>query len=102
MEEYKKEMLMVSAILFKNNVPVEEAKPIGVFIEKLIKENQQLKEKLEANEKARKESLELLEKSYDFIDEDYNKDLIDIYELINKLSLDIDKGAKNNERRTII
>ncbi len=119
MEEYKKEMLMVSAILFKNNVPVEEAKLIGAFIEKLIEENQQLKDliveknnqlkdmqsqhtdytqvnilkmKLEASEKARKESLELLEKSYDFIDGDYNKDLIDIYEIINKLSLDIDKG----------
>ena len=52
----------------------------------------QLKEQLELSEKARKESLELLEKSYDFIDEDYNKDLIDIYEIINKLSLDIDKG----------
>lgn len=38
-EEIKRNMLMVSAILFKNNVPVEEAKPIGVFIEKLIKKN---------------------------------------------------------------
>ena len=57
MEEYKKEMLMVSAILFKNNVPVEEAKPIGAFIEKLIEENQQLKDKLESNWKTLKEWL---------------------------------------------
>jgi flagellar hook-basal body complex protein FliE len=46
-EEIKKKMLLVSAILFKNNVPVNEAKEIGSFIEELQQENQQLKEQLE-------------------------------------------------------
>lgn len=46
-EEIKKKMLMVSAILYKSNVPVEEAKIIGHFIEELQQENQQLKEQLE-------------------------------------------------------
>ena len=35
--------LQVSAILFKYNVPVAEAKVIGTFIEELIQENQELK-----------------------------------------------------------
>lgn len=43
-EETKKKMLLVSAILFKHNVPIEEAKMIGSFIEELQQENQQLKE----------------------------------------------------------
>lgn len=70
MEEYKKEMLMVSAILFKNNVPVEEAKPIGAFIEKLIEENQQLqqlKDQLELSERARKEAIECINKELEEI-----------------------------------
>ena len=46
-EEIKKKMLMVSAILYKSNVPIEEAKIIGHFIEQLQQENQQLKEQLE-------------------------------------------------------
>ena len=46
-EETKKKMLLVSAILFKNNVPVNEAKEIGSFIEELTKENQELKQELE-------------------------------------------------------
>lgn len=53
MEEYKK-MLMVLAILFKNNVPVEESKLIGTFIEKLIEEKQQ-------EENKQKEFIEWLE-----------------------------------------
>ena len=35
--------LQVSAILFKYNVPIAEAKVIGTFIEELIQENQELK-----------------------------------------------------------
>lgn len=46
-EEIKKKMLLVSAILFKNNVPVNEAKEIGSFIEELQQENQRLKDELE-------------------------------------------------------
>ena len=42
-EETKKKMLLVSAILFKHNVPIEEAKMIGSFIEELQQENKQLK-----------------------------------------------------------
>lgn len=38
--------LQVSAILFKYNVPVAEAKVIGTFIEELIQENQELKKQL--------------------------------------------------------
>ena len=33
-------MLKVSAVLFKNNVPVEEAKLIGSYIERLIKDKE--------------------------------------------------------------
>lgn len=62
MEEYKKEMLMVSAILFKNNVPVEEAKHIGAFIEKLIEENQQLKEQLEKEKEVIDKVMNLIKK----------------------------------------
>lgn len=36
--------LQVSAILFKYNVPVNEARIIGSFIEELIQENQKQKE----------------------------------------------------------
>lgn len=42
-EDTKKKMLKVSAILFKHNVPVEEAKLIGSFIEELYQENQMLR-----------------------------------------------------------
>ena len=35
--------LQISAILFKYNVPIAEAKFIGLFIEELIQENQKLK-----------------------------------------------------------
>ena len=38
--------LQVSAILFKYNVSVAEAKVIGTFIEELIQENQELKKQL--------------------------------------------------------
>ena len=41
--------LQVSAILFKYNVPVAEAKVIGTFIEELIQENQEKKKQLEEN-----------------------------------------------------
>ena len=102
MEEYKKEMLMVSAILFKNNVPVEEAKPIGAFIEKLIKENQQLKEQLERCEKARKESMRLLGeyRHYTLPTEEQNRENEDIVDkAYNNLILkqDIDKGEMKDE-----
>ena len=40
MSEEKIEMLRVSAILFKNNVPIEEAKIIGAFIEELVRKNE--------------------------------------------------------------
>ena len=40
MTEEKIEMLKVSAILFKNNVPIEEAKIIGAFIEELVSKNE--------------------------------------------------------------
>lgn len=43
-EEILKSKLKVSAILFSYNVPVEEAKIIGTFIEELQQENSQLKE----------------------------------------------------------
>lgn len=42
-EDVKKKMLTVSAILFKHNVPIDEAKRIGGFIEELIQENQMLR-----------------------------------------------------------
>lgn len=97
MEEYKKEMLMISAILFKNNVPVEEAKPIGAFIEKLIEENNQLKGKLELSEKARKESMLILGeyRHYTLPTEEQNRENEDIVDkAYNNLILkqDIDKG----------
>lgn len=38
--------IKVSSILFKNNVPVDEAKIVGSFIEKLCKENTNLKQAL--------------------------------------------------------
>lgn len=47
--------LQVSAILFKYNVPVAEAKVIGTFIEELIQENQELKKQLEKIENVLKE-----------------------------------------------
>ena len=46
-EEIKKKMLLVSAILFKHNVPVDEAKLIGSFIEELQAKNQQLNEAID-------------------------------------------------------
>lgn len=46
-EEIKKKMLLISAILFKNNVPVNEAKEIGSFIEQLQQENINLKQKID-------------------------------------------------------
>lgn len=70
---------------------------VNFFVNKsqrLEKENQKLKEQLKTSEKARKEAMEILEESYDFIDENYNKYFIDVYELRNKLSLDTDKGNK--------
>ena len=45
MNEEIKDMLKVSRILFKYNVPVKEAKQIGSYIEKLVYENKQLKER---------------------------------------------------------
>ena len=50
-EEIKKKMLLVSAILFKNNVPINEAKEIGSFIENLQQENQRLKDTVAKNNK---------------------------------------------------
>ena len=120
MEEYKKEMLMVSAILFKNNVPVEEAKLIGTFIEKLIEENQQLKDliveknnqlkdmqsqhtdytqvnilkmKLEASEKARKEAIELLSIAYGIsVDYDGFNDVAGLKAVIDDMARAIKKA----------
>ena len=120
MEEYKKEMLMVSAILFKNNVPVEEAKLIGAFIEKLIEENQQLKDliveknnqlkdmqsqhtdytqvnilkmKLEASEKARKEAIELLSIVYGIsVDYDGFNDVAGLKSVIDDMARAIKKA----------
>lgn len=43
----KKEKLMISSILFKNNVPVEEAKIIGSYIEKLENNWNELKEQIQ-------------------------------------------------------
>lgn len=48
MKEEIKDMLKVSRILFKYNVPVEEAKQIGSYIEKLVYEKQKLKENNQA------------------------------------------------------
>lgn len=76
----------------KENEIKELCKKIKVNEKSRRKMQKSLMGKVQKSEKTREEALELLEKSYDFIDEDYNKDLIDIYELINKLSLDIDKG----------
>lgn len=47
-EENMKKKLMVSAILFKNNVPVGEAKLIGTYIEQLESNWKELKKWLEA------------------------------------------------------
>lgn len=44
MKEDIKKKLVVSAILFKNNVPVEEAKVIGAYIEKLESNWKELKD----------------------------------------------------------
>ena len=41
-EETKKKMILISSILYKNNVPIEEGKIIGHFIEELVKENEKL------------------------------------------------------------
>ena len=46
-EEITYKKLKVSAILFKNNVPIEDAKYIGVFIEELEQENKRLEEENE-------------------------------------------------------
>ena len=43
-KEQSIKVLQISAILFKYNVPIAEAKFIGSFIEELIQENQKLKE----------------------------------------------------------
>ena len=46
-EEINKNKLLVSAILFKHNVPVEDAKIIGTFIENLEQEINGLKDEIE-------------------------------------------------------
>lgn len=56
-------MLKVSEVLFKNNVPVEEAKLIGSYIERLIKDKEELNAKTIIMEKY----LELIvDLSYDY------------------------------------
>lgn len=72
MIEEKKNMLMVSSILFKNNVPIEEAKPIGAYIEKLIKEKQELKEQLEVSERARKEAIKILKECLQLLPHEFS------------------------------
>lgn len=47
MNEEIKIKLIISAILFKNNVPIKEAKQIGSYIEELEQENKQLKQQIE-------------------------------------------------------
>ena len=46
-EEVAKNKLVVSAILFKHKVPVEDAKFIGAFIESLEQEINGLKDEIE-------------------------------------------------------
>ena len=62
MNEEIKDMLIVSAILFKHNVPVEEAKQIGSYIEKLVYEKQKLKEQLQQKEDIIKKAKEFIKK----------------------------------------
>lgn len=65
---------------------------------KLQQENQQLKEKLEASERARKEAIELIKsKEYviDLYTFGYELDDYDIFKV--KRILDIDKGAMKDE-----
>ena len=61
-------------------------------IEKMQKENQQLKEQLELSEKARKEAIELIKELYDNTDDTTCYDIDkDEKEILLKI-LDIDKG----------
>lgn len=80
-------------INFLNNVDFENSDIVYETVASLYEENQQLKEQLEASEKARKEAIELKHKFH----KDFGLLIFESYELIkfmNKLEdiLNIDKG----------
>ena len=76
--------------MYKNFCSILDTK--SQVLERTAKENQQLKEQLEASEKARKEAIELIKELYDNTDDTTCYDIDkDEKEILLKI-LDIDKG----------
>ena len=75
-----------------SNITYADIKILLDYIKQLEQENQQLKEQLEASEKARKEAIELIKELYDNTDDTTCYDIDkDEKEILLKI-LDIDKG----------
>lgn len=76
-----KEKLLISAILFNHNVPINEAKIIGAHIENLKQQNRKQKE--------------MIDKAVEYINQHW---VIDDPVWFKNDLLDILKGGNNNER----
>lgn len=73
-----KEKLLISAILFKYNVPVEEAKIVGTYIEQL--ENQNV-----AYKNMRKDLLDLILYQYPALSQSESDFKDDLLNILNKV-----------------
>lgn len=80
MNEEIKIKLIISAILFKNNVPIEEAKQIGSYIEKLEQENKQLQEDISFCLKSIKQEMEIS------TDSRTRQEMLSCYQILNEWS----------------